>query len=130
VYRRHLGGCREGIFPSHGRQDAAGPAGWKPALPQEMEKTFESSLNQLETIVKQLEQGDLPLEDSLKLFEKGVALSRECRERLHEAERRIEILMKDSDGEPAVSELDPASLRGERNAKRIVFSENDDDQPF
>jgi exodeoxyribonuclease VII small subunit len=95
-----------------------------------MEKTFESSLNQLETIVKQLEQGDLPLEESLKLFEKGVALSRQCRERLNEAERRIEILMKDADGEPAVAELDPESLRGERNPKRIVFNENDDDQPF
>jgi exodeoxyribonuclease VII small subunit len=95
-----------------------------------MEKTFESSLNQLETIVKQLEQGDLPLEESLKLFEKGVALSRECRERLNEAERRIEILMKDADGEPAVSELDPESLRGERNPKQIVFSESDDDQPL
>lgn len=98
-----------------------------------MEKTFESSLNQLETIVKQLEQGDLPLEESLKLFEKGVALSRECRERLNEAERRIEILMKDSDGEPTVSELDPASLRAEGSAKpskRIVFSDDGDDQPF
>ena len=78
-----------------------------------MEKTFEASLNQLETIVRQLEAGDLPLEESLKLFEKGVALSRECRERLNEAERRIEILMKDSDGEPTLAELDPKSLRGE-----------------
>ena len=98
-----------------------------------MEKTFEASLNQLETIVKQLEQGDLPLEDSLKLFEKGVALSRECRERLNEAERRIEILMKDSDGEPAVSELDPASLRDDgskKASKRIVFEDDGDDQPF
>lgn len=97
-----------------------------------MEKTFEASLAQLETIVRQLEAGDLPLEESLKLFEKGVALSRECRERLNEAERRIEILMKDSEGEPAVSELDPESLR-EKSAgkapKRVVFSE-DDDQPF
>lgn len=98
-----------------------------------MEKTFEASLNQLETIVKQLEQGDLPLEDSLKLFEKGVALSRECRERLNEAERRIEILMKDSDGEPAVSELDPSSLRdngSQKASKRIVFEDDGDDQPF
>ena len=51
-----------------------------------------------------LEAGDLPLEESLMLFEKGVALSRECRERLNEAERRIEILMKDSEGKPAVSD--------------------------
>lgn len=63
-----------------------------------MAKTFESSLNELERIVKQLEDGDLPLEESLKLFEDGVKLSRECRERLTAAERRIEVLMKDADG--------------------------------
>jgi exodeoxyribonuclease VII small subunit len=98
-----------------------------------MEKTFEASLNQLETIVKQLETGDLPLEESLKLFEKGVALSRECRERLNEAERRIEILMKDTDGSPKVSDLDPKTLRGgqsEKPSKRTVFSDDGDDQPF
>lgn len=98
-----------------------------------MEKTFEASLAQLETIVRQLEAGDLPLEESLKLFEKGVALSRECRERLNEAERRIEILMKDSEGEPAVSELDPESLREKgtgKAPKRVVFSDDGDDQPF
>ena len=98
-----------------------------------MEKTFEASLAQLETIVRQLEAGDLPLEESLKLFEKGVALSRECRERLNAAERRIEILMKDSEGEPAVSALDPASLREKASdspSKRIVFSDDGDDQPF
>jgi exodeoxyribonuclease VII small subunit len=95
-----------------------------------MEKTFEASLGQLETIVRKLESGELPLEESLKLFEKGVALSRECRERLNEAERRIEVLMKDSEGNPTISELDPDSLRGERSqagAKRVVFSEDGDD---
>ncbi|MFL6467411.1 MAG: exodeoxyribonuclease VII small subunit [Pyrinomonadaceae bacterium] len=63
-----------------------------------MAKTFEQSLDELEKIVKQLEDGDLPLEESLKLFENGVKLSRECRERLTNAERRIEVLLKDSDG--------------------------------
>jgi exodeoxyribonuclease VII small subunit len=95
-----------------------------------MEKTFEASLNQLETIVRKLESGELPLEESLKLFEKGVALSRECRERLNEAERRIEVLMKDSEGNPAISDLDPDSLRGERSqagAKRVVFSDEADE---
>src|ERR1044071_5091320 len=98
-----------------------------------MEKTFEASLSQLETIVKKLEEGDLPLDESLKLFEKGVALSRECRERLNEAERRIEILLKDSDGNPAVSALDPESLRSDKSAaapaKRIVFDDSDDEEP-
>ncbi|NOT47545.1 MAG: exodeoxyribonuclease VII small subunit [Acidobacteria bacterium] len=63
-----------------------------------MAKTFEASLNELEQIVKQLEDGDLPLDESLKLFENGVRLSRDCRERLTNAERRIEVLMKESDG--------------------------------
>ncbi len=63
-----------------------------------MAKTFEASLSELEQIVKQLEDGDLPLEESLKLFEQGVKLSRECRERLANAERRIEVLIRESDG--------------------------------
>ena len=76
-----------------------------------MEKTFESSLGELEAIVRKLENGDLDLEESLKLFEKGVKLSRECRERLTLAERRIEVLMRDSDGNPSIQEFDPASLQ-------------------
>lgn len=71
-----------------------------------MEKTFESALGELEAIVRKLETGDLDLEESLKLFEKGVKLSRECRERLTRAERRIEVLMKDSDGNFALETLE------------------------
>ncbi len=96
-----------------------------------MQKTFETSLQELENIVRQLEAGDLPLEESLKLFERGVQVSRECRERLNQAERRIEILMKDADGNASLREIEPESLREERkpaNSKRIVFE--DDDQPF
>ncbi len=71
-----------------------------------MERTFEESLNELERIVKQLENGDLPLEESLKLFEEGVMLSRSCRERLTVAERRIEVLMKDGNGDLRIDNLD------------------------
>lgn len=77
-----------------------------------MEKSFETSLAELETIVGRLESGDLPLEESLELFEKGIKLSRECRSRLTNAERRIEVLMKDVDGELIASEIDPDGLRG------------------
>jgi exodeoxyribonuclease VII small subunit len=77
-----------------------------------MEKTFEQSLAELEDIVGKLESGDLPLEDSLELFEKGIKLSRECRSRLTNAERRIEILMKEADGTFAAKEIDPETLRG------------------
>jgi exodeoxyribonuclease VII small subunit len=65
-------------------------------------KTFESSLEDLERIVRELEQGELPLEKSLELFEQGVKLSRECQDRLNQAERRIEVLMRDNQGRPTV----------------------------
>lgn len=76
-----------------------------------MEKSFESSLSELEKIVAKLEAGDLPLEESLELFENGIKLSRECRERLAKAERRIEMLVRDANGQLAVEEIDPDSLR-------------------
>ena len=66
-------------------------------------KTFESSLEALEEIVGKLERGDRPLEESLELFEQGIRLSRECQERLSQAERRIEVLLRDQQGRPTVS---------------------------
>lgn len=62
------------------------------------EKKFETALARLEEIVHELERGELPLERSLKLFEEGVKLSRICNKRLEEAERKVEILLKDKDG--------------------------------
>lgn len=56
--------------------------------------SFEASLQELERIVKELEKGDLPLEQSLALFETGMRLSAECKRQLEEAESRVEILMK------------------------------------
>ena len=70
-----------------------------------MEKPFEKSLTELEAIVTMLENGDLPLEESLDLFEQGIKLSRECRERLAKAERRIEVLLKDADGNLSATEM-------------------------
>jgi exodeoxyribonuclease VII small subunit len=55
---------------------------------------FEESLQRLETIVKEMERGDLPLEQSLKLFEEGIALSGCCRKELDEAEGKVELLLK------------------------------------
>lgn len=66
-------------------------------------KSFEASLEALEQIVRELEDGDLPLEKSLELFEQGIRLSRECQERLGQAERRIEILLRDNQGRPMVT---------------------------
>ncbi|MAA64623.1 MAG: exodeoxyribonuclease VII small subunit [Alteromonadaceae bacterium] len=55
---------------------------------------FEKSLNELETLVRELEQGDLPLEKSLTAFERGVRLTRECQQALKQAEQRVEQLVK------------------------------------
>lgn len=71
-------------------------------------RTFEASLEALEQIVRDLEQGDLPLEKSLELFEHGIRLSRECQERLSQAERRIEVLLRDNQGRPVVSTFEDA----------------------
>jgi exodeoxyribonuclease VII small subunit len=69
-------------------------------------KSFETSLAALEKIVRELEKGELPLEESLELFEQGVRLSRECQERLNQAERRIEVLLRDTDGRPVLGPFD------------------------
>jgi exodeoxyribonuclease VII small subunit len=60
--------------------------------------TFEESLKKLETIVDQLEKGDLPLEQSLKLFEEGVGLSAVCKKELDAAEGKVQMLIKQRDG--------------------------------
>jgi exodeoxyribonuclease VII small subunit len=59
---------------------------------------FEDSLRKLETIVTQLEGGDLALEDSLKLFEEGVGLSAMCKQELDAAEGKVQMLVKQRDG--------------------------------
>ncbi len=59
---------------------------------------FEDALNKLEKIVSKLEDGDIPLEESLRLFEEGIRLSRFCNQKLDEAEKKVEILLKDKDG--------------------------------
>jgi exodeoxyribonuclease VII small subunit len=61
-------------------------------------KDFESALKSLEDIVVQLEAGDLTLDKALELFEEGVKISRYCNSKLEEAERKVEILAKSSDG--------------------------------
>ena len=57
--------------------------------------TFEDQLKTLESIVDSLEKGDLPLEDSLSLFEKGVKLTRECQQLLDQAQQKVSILTED-----------------------------------
>ena len=59
---------------------------------------FEDCLTRLEQIVSALEAGNLPLEESLKVFEEGITLARHCAHYLDDAERRIEMLVKDESG--------------------------------
>ena len=82
--------------------------------------SFEEALQQLEQIVQKLEKGELPLEESLKLYEEGIRLSRLCHGKLEEAEGRIEMLMKDARGEPLLDK------DGRPKTKPLPRSEDDD----
>ena len=88
-------------------------------------KDFESALAELETIVKKLEEGDLTLEKSLGLFERGIELSRYCHTRLEDAERRIEVLTERGDVEPA-----PEGIAGPVPEADPDGEPADDDTPF
>jgi len=69
--------------------------------------SFEEALNELEALVDRLEQGDISLEDSLKSFERGIALTRNCQQALSEAEQKVSILSeKTLDAEPETFEVD------------------------
>jgi exodeoxyribonuclease VII small subunit len=57
---------------------------------------FEDSLTELEQLVERMEQGNLPLEDALKLFERGVRLARSCQQALKEAEQKVQILLEEN----------------------------------
>lgn len=66
---------------------------------------FETAMRDLEALVERLERGDLPLEESLAAFERGVMLTRSCQSALKEAEQKVEILLKRS-GEPTLVDFD------------------------
>jgi exodeoxyribonuclease VII small subunit len=79
-----------------------------PKKPDPLKKPdFERSLARLEEVVRRLESPQLSLDDAMKLFEEGVALSRECQKQLEEAEGRVEILLKKTDGKLAAEPFDP-----------------------
>jgi len=81
----------------------------KPSTADTTIKDFEAAIAELESIVKKLEEGgDLALEESLRLYERGVTLSKFCHARLEDAERRIEVLSERGDVRPA-----PATLSGD-----------------
>ena len=71
----------------------------------EAQPDFETAMRDLEALVERLERGDLPLEESLAAFERGVMLTRTCQTALKEAEQKVEILLKKA-GEPAVVDFE------------------------
>ena len=68
---------------------------------------FEKAFQQLEEIVKRLESEELPLDESLRLFEQGINLSRFCHQRLEEVEKKIELILADAKGQPRVEPFEP-----------------------
>ena len=74
-------------------------------MAQKKSKTFEESMTRLEAIVRAMEQGNVPLEESLKLFQEGTGLVRTCTELLDHAELEVVKLMKGPDGEPVEQEI-------------------------
>ena len=91
-------------------------------------QNFESSLAALEKIVRELERGELPLEKSLELFERGVRLARECQERLQQAERRIEVLLQRDGGGDGRASLVGALEGDEYDAPAGGGGEAEDDE--
>ncbi len=68
---------------------------------------FDTALEQLEELAGQLEDGDIPLEESLRVYEQAVGLFRHCRARLSSVEQKLEILTRDLDDEPVTAPADP-----------------------
>lgn len=66
------------------------------AAKQQSEFNFEEALEELERLVSSMEEGELSLEDSMKAFEKGIKLTRECQTALQKAEQKVQILLNDS----------------------------------
>lgn len=69
-------------------------------------KKFEVALEELEQIVERLESGELSLEDSLSAFEEGIGLVKVCNQKLNDVERKIELLVKDSEGTLQIKPFD------------------------
>lgn len=78
---------------------------------------FEKAFQQLEKIVQRLEAEELPLDDSLQLFEEGIRLSRFCHQRLEEVEKKIELILADAKGEPRIEAFESEEMLDEDPAK-------------
>lgn len=82
---------------------------------------FEKSFQQLEKIVQRLEGEELSLDESLKLFEEGIALSRFCHSKLEEVEKKIELILSDAKGEPVTKPFEPEPDESEDDGEDVNF---------
>ncbi|GJL51048.1 exodeoxyribonuclease VII small subunit [Candidatus Nitrospira salsa] len=78
---------------------------------------FEQALARLETIVTELERGELPLDESLKIFEEGIKLSKTCMKVLDDAERKVEILVQDKDGKKRIQAFSEGDMSSESSGE-------------
>jgi exodeoxyribonuclease VII small subunit len=76
---------------------------------------FEKAFQQLEKIVQRLESEELPLDESLQLFEEGIRLSRFCNQKLEEVEKKIELILADAKGQPRVEAFEESELEEEES---------------
>lgn len=101
------------------------------AKTKDKEQSFETSLSSLEQVVAQLESGELPLERALELFEEGVALARRCQSQLQDAERKVELLLRER-GEikvvPFENDGQPNEAAESRSATQAASQSNFDDE--
>ena len=74
---------------------------------------FEKAFQELEQIVKRLEGEELPLDESLRLFEQGIGLSRFCHQRLEEVEKKIELILADAKGQPRTEPFEGPDTEGD-----------------
>jgi len=84
---------------------------------------FEKQLTQLETVVERLERGDLPLDESVRLFEEGMKLSQACKQELEQAEGRIQVLVESKGGKVQVAEMEV-----EGDEEEIEVEEDEDEE--
>jgi exodeoxyribonuclease VII small subunit len=81
-------------------------------LARKKTEKFEESLNRLEKIVETLEKGDLPLDDAVKAFTEGIQLAQQCHKKLEEAENKVQMLLKDREGEWSAVPFEPSGEEG------------------
>ena len=87
---------------------------------------FEKAFQHLETIVKRLESEEMPLDESLQLFEEGIRLSRFCNQKLEEVEKKIELILADAKGQPRIEPFESEELDEQPRPPRMTRSDHRD----